>query len=74
MPARRLESWGPAAWSPECTCLLLSEKMSLLLVHNSELTWASLSWLERELCFIWPTVCWTAFQSIVGFDSIVGSE
>lgn len=47
-----------------CTCLLLREKMRLLLVWSSELTWATLSWLQRELCFILPTVCWTKWSSI----------
>lgn len=56
------EDWGLAAWRPECTCLLLSEKMRLLLVCNSELSWFVVAG-ERALLYL-------SCQSTVGLDSI----
>lgn len=56
-PGRRLKAGQ--LHEAGCSCLLLREKIRFLLVWNSQLTWATLSWLQRELCFILPTVCWT---------------
>lgn len=58
-PGRRLQAGQ--LHEAGCICLLLREKMRLLLVWSSELTWATLSWLQRELCFILPSVCWTGW-------------